>query len=68
MGGTEMNHPIEQLKEQVMLLPNGDFVYDLMVTSYDLGHRNGYLEAEEKYKSTLESYQKLVELLKEELK
>jgi UTP-glucose-1-phosphate uridylyltransferase len=63
-----MSNTLQQLKEQVMLLPNGDLVYEMMVTSYDLGNRNGYLEAEEKYKPVLENYQKLVELMKEELK
>jgi len=57
---------IEQLKDQVSLLPNGDLIYEMMVTSYDLGNRNGYLEAEEKYKPILENYQKLVELMKEQ--
>lgn len=60
----QQQNTIEQYKDQVLLLPNGDLIYEMMVTTYDLGHRNGYLEAEEKYKPVLEDFKKLVTLIR----
>ena len=53
-----------QFKDQLLKLPNGDFLCEIIDTAYKIGYADGYENAKQTYGSLIETYKKLVELLK----
>lgn len=54
---------LQQFKDKVQNLQNGDFIFDLMMTAYSIGNTDGQIEAEERYKSIIGSCEQIVELM-----
>lgn len=53
-----------QFKDQLLKLPNGDLLHELMETTYKIAYADGYEEAKQTYEPIIEKYKELVELLK----
>ena len=54
---------LQQFKDKVQNLQNGDLIFDLMMTAYSIGNTDGQIEVEERYTRIIENYKKLVELM-----